>query len=85
MPADDGMVVRLGVLVDAGWTVTLGRRPGSDETVCVIEDRHVRVGGRGPSADAAAAAALASLGELADTMAANALRGLLQRRGTAPG
>ena len=50
-----GRAVRLRALVDVGWAVAIERPLGEEGEVCIIEDREVRVVGRGPTADAAAA------------------------------
>jgi hypothetical protein len=60
---DAARAVRLRALVDLGWAVSIERPLGEDGEVCIIEDHQVRVVGRGPTADAAAADALARLDE----------------------
>ncbi|HSJ73178.1 MAG TPA: hypothetical protein VK904_02585 [Miltoncostaeaceae bacterium] len=54
-----GRAVRLRELVDVGCAVTIERPLGEEGEVCVIERHGRRVTGRGPSADEAAADALA--------------------------
>ncbi|HMO00290.1 MAG TPA: hypothetical protein PKD59_12835 [Miltoncostaeaceae bacterium] len=56
-----GRAVRLRALVDVGWAVVIERPLGEDGEVCIIEGPEGRVTGRGPTADAAAADALARL------------------------
>jgi hypothetical protein len=53
--------VKLRELADVGWAVSIERPLGEDADLCVIEGRGRRVIGRGESADAAAAEALARL------------------------
>jgi len=55
--------VRLRALVDVGWAVTIERPLGERGEVCIIEGHEMRVVGRGATADAAAADALARLDE----------------------
>ena len=53
--------MKLRELADVGWAVLIERPLGEDADLCVIEGRGRRVIGRGESADAAAADALARL------------------------
>lgn len=54
---------RLRGLLDVGWAVTIQRALEDGGSVCILEGHGARIVGRGPDADAAAAAALASLAE----------------------
>ncbi len=56
-----GRAARLRALVDVGRAVAVERPLGQDGEVCIIEGPQGRVTGRGPTADAAAADALARL------------------------
>jgi hypothetical protein len=58
-----GRAVRLRSLADVGWAVSIERPLGEEGELCVIEGRGRRLIGRGPSADAAAADALARFDE----------------------
>jgi hypothetical protein len=63
-----GRAVRLRELTDLGWGVSIERPLGADGEICIIEeDRGLRIVGRGPSADAAAADALARLDQVRPT------------------
>lgn len=53
--------VKLRELADVGWAVTIERPLGEAGEICVIEGHGRRITGRGASADAAAADALARL------------------------
>lgn len=55
--------VRLRELADVGWAVSIERPLDESGELCVIEGHGRRVIGRGESADAAAADALARLEE----------------------
>lgn len=56
-----GRAVRLRALADIGWAVSIDRPLGEEGERCIIEGHGMRAVGRGPSADAAAADALAHL------------------------
>lgn len=58
--------VQLRELADVGWAVSIERLLGEEAELCVIEGHGRRVIGRGASADAAAADALARLAEPED-------------------
>jgi hypothetical protein len=64
---EPGRAVRLRELTDLGWGVSIERPLGSEGEICIIEDRGLRIVGRGPSADAAAADALARLDQARPT------------------
>jgi hypothetical protein len=58
-----GRAVRLRALADVGWAVSIERPLGEEGELCLIEGHGRRLLGRGPTADAAAAEALARFDE----------------------